>query len=54
LCQEVDEKTPSSSSEYTTDDEFEEEQKIKKADWEKERVKRFNKYYINAKHAKLK
>ncbi len=37
LCNEVDE-NKSSSSDYTTDEEWEEEQKKVKANWEKERV----------------
>ncbi len=37
LCEEVDNKK-SSSSEYTTDEEWEEEQRNIKANWEKERV----------------
>jgi hypothetical protein len=37
MCEEVD-KAKTSSSEYTTDDEWEEEQKKVKANWEKERV----------------
>lgn len=38
MCEEVDqEKT--SSSEYTTDEEWEEEQRLTRAEWEKERVK---------------
>ena len=37
MCEEVDEKK-TSSSEYTTDDEWEEEQNKLKANWEKERV----------------
>lgn len=40
MCEEVD-KQVSSSSEYTTDDEWEEEQKLVKADWEKERGNQF-------------
>ncbi len=37
LCEEVD-NAKTSSSEYTTDEEWEEEQKKVKANWEKERV----------------
>jgi hypothetical protein len=41
MCAEVDEKK-TSSSEYTTDDEWEEEQRKVRAEWEKERVFFFN------------
>ena len=37
MCEEVDERK-TSSSEYTTDEEWEEEQRKVKANWEKERV----------------
>jgi hypothetical protein len=37
MCEEVD-AHKSSESEYTTDDEWEEEQKKTRANWEKERV----------------
>ena len=46
MCEEVD-KAKTSSSEYTTDEEWEEEQKKVKANWEKERVsfKGLKKFY---------
>lgn len=40
MCQEIDE-AKTSSSEYTTDEEWEEEQRKVKADWEKERGNQF-------------
>ncbi len=40
MCQEVDEKK-TSSSEYTTDDEWEEQQRKTRAEWEKERGNQF-------------
>ncbi len=39
MCEEVDNKPASSNSEYTTDEEWEEEYRKTKANWEKERVK---------------
>ena len=41
MCDEVDNQEASSSSEYTTDEEWEEEQKKVKANWEKERGNQF-------------
>lgn len=39
MCDEVDQQKKSSSdSEYTTDEEWEQEQRLVRADWEKERV----------------
>ena len=38
MCEEVDQKPPTSSDEYTTDEEWEQEQLKVKAEWEKERV----------------
>lgn len=38
MCEEVDNKSASSDSEYTTDEEWEEEYRKTKANWEKERV----------------
>ncbi len=38
MCEEVDQKSTASSDEYTTDEEWEQEQIKVKAEWEKERV----------------
>ena len=38
MCEEVDKEKTSSSDEYTTDEEWEQEQRLTRAEWEKERV----------------
>ena len=47
MCEEVDKKQ-SSSSEYTTDEEWEEDQKKVKANWEKERVRNLILHFFQA------